>query len=79
MTPPTMDQLHRAILGALEAKTKTIIDEEAKNAAARVEERVRGSAGEIAAKVASWVDYSRNTQELRITVRLPERDGTLPQ
>lgn len=74
MTTPPIDKIHAAMLQALESETKRIVEEEAKAAAVRVEERVRGEAGRIAAKVASWVDYSRNLQELRITVRLPERD-----
>ena len=69
------DKLHRAILHALDAEVIRIVDEEAKKAAARVEERVRGEAGKIAAKVASYVTYEATREEIRITVRLPDRDN----
>jgi hypothetical protein len=71
--PTQQDALHRAILSAMKAETKRIVEEEAKAAATRVEERVRGLSGEIATRVASWVEYSQNRNELRITVKLPER------
>ena len=56
-------------------ETLRIVDEEAKNAAKRVEERVRGLAGEIATKVASYVSYEAMRNEIRITVALPERQN----
>lgn len=68
-----MDQLHRAILTKMDEETRRIVDDEAKNAANRVEERVRGLAGEIATKVASWVSYEAMRNEIRITVALPEQ------
>lgn len=74
MIKPPTDQLLAAVTSAMETATKRIVEEEAKSAAARVEERVRGMAGEIATKVASWVNYERCGNELRITVRLPDRD-----
>ena len=73
--PPPSDRLHKAILAALETETKKIVDEEAKKAAERVEERVRGQLGQIAAQVASYVNYDAiGSREIRITVRLPDRD-----
>jgi len=75
MNTPTTDQLHKAILHAMETETRRIVEEEAKNAAARVEERVRAQAGQIATKVASYVSYEAMRNEVRITVRLPERDN----
>jgi len=73
MSNPTLDQLHKAILAKMDEETRRIVDEEAKNAANRVEERVRGLAGEIATKVASWVRYEAARNEIRITVTFPER------
>ena len=75
MNTPNMDQLHKAILAKMDEETRRIVDEEAKNAAKRVEERVRGLAGEIATKVASWVSYEAMRNEIRITVALPERQN----
>lgn len=68
------DRLQKSIVQAMESETRRIVDEEAKNAATRVEERVRGLIGQIATKAASWVEYSTFGNELRITVRLPDRD-----
>lgn len=68
-----MDHLERAILNAMQEETNRIIEEESKNAAKRVEERVRGMAGEIATRVASWVSYESMRNELRITVSLPPK------
>jgi hypothetical protein len=70
-----MDRLHEAVLTALQSATAQIIDEEAKAAAIRVEERVRGLAGQIATKIASHVNYQADRHEVRITVRLPDRDN----
>jgi hypothetical protein len=75
MNTPTTDQLHKAILQGMDTETRRIVDEEAKNAATRVEERVRKLSGEIATKVASWVRYDAMRNEVRITVRLPDRDN----
>ena len=75
MNTQNMDQLHKAILAKMEEETRRIVDEEAKNAAKRVEERVRGLAGEIATRVASWVSYEAMRNEIRITVALPERQN----
>lgn len=75
MNTPNIDQLHKAILAKMDEETRRIVDEEAKNAAKRVEERVRGLAGEIATKVASWVSYEAMRNEIRITVALPERQN----
>lgn len=72
----TDDQLHQQILLAMNAEVKRIIEEEAQNAAKKVEERVRGMTGQIATKVASWVEYTIGARELRITVRFPDRDTT---
>lgn len=74
MNKPTMDTLHKAIVQAMDTETRKIVDEEAKNAAARVEERVRAMAGQIATKTASFVTMDRMNDELRIVVRLPDRD-----
>ena len=63
-----------AIKAAIESETRKIVDEEAKAAAARVEERVRGMIGSIATKVASHVSYERFQNNVVITVRLPDRD-----
>jgi superfamily I DNA and RNA helicase len=70
------DRLHQAILEKLKEETQNIVEEEAKEAAKRVEQRVRGLAGSIATKVASWVTYrpgfDNPRQEIVITVKLPE-------
>jgi hypothetical protein len=68
-------KLYEAISREMELATRRIVDEEAKNAAIRVEERVRGLAGEIATKVATFVTYEALRNEVRITVRLPDRDN----
>lgn len=72
----TIDSLHKAILQAMDTETRRIVDEEARDAAARVEKRVRAQAGHIATTVASWVNFDSFNNEVRITVRLPERDAT---
>jgi CO dehydrogenase/acetyl-CoA synthase alpha subunit len=66
-----IDSMHRAVLDALDKETKRIVEEEAQAAAARVVERVRGKTGEIAAKLASYVDYRQMQEGLIITVRFP--------
>lgn len=68
-----MDSLQRAILDVMESETRRIVDEEAKSAAERVEQRVRAMAGQIATRVASYVTFDAFQQELRITVQIPER------
>ena len=70
-----LQSLHKAILKAMSEETRRIVDEEAKNAAKRVEERVRAQAGQIATQVASFVMYERGMNEVRISVRLPDRDN----
>jgi hypothetical protein len=72
MKTTELDNLHQVVLHALEKETQRIVEEEAKNAAERVEERVRAQAGQIATKVASYVSYQPRFNELIITVKLPE-------
>lgn len=67
------DRLVKNIMVALENETRRIVEEEAKKAATRVEERVRAKAGEIATLVTSNVSFERFGPDLRITVHLPER------
>jgi hypothetical protein len=74
----TTEQLHKSIINAMQAETQRIVDEEARAAAVRVEERVRGMTGQIATRVASYVSYETGRNELRITVRIPDRDTTTP-
>lgn len=64
-------ELHKAILKALEVETNRIIEEEAKVAASRVEERIRGLVGQVATKVSSYVSYETMQSNLVITVKLP--------
>jgi hypothetical protein len=68
------DQFHQAILRAVKTETDRIVDEEAKAAATRVEERVRAAVGGIATRVATNVNFERFGPDIRITVRLPDRD-----
>lgn len=72
MTP--IDKLHAAIQQAMDTETRRIVDEEAKAAANRVEQRVRGMAGQIATRVATHVSFQHMGHETRIIVRLPDRD-----
>ena len=74
MKTQTLDDLYKVVLHAMEKETQRIVEEEAKNAAERVEERVRAQAGQIATKIASYVSYEQMRNELIITVRLPERE-----
>ena len=74
ITAQTADRLHKTILLAMEDETRRIVEDEAKTAAARVEERVRAMAGQIAMKIASYVTYYPGEREVRIVVRLPDRD-----
>lgn len=69
-----IDRLHRAILDAMESETKKIVEEEAQKAGIRVEERVRGMAGEIATQVSTWTSFSQRMQEVVITVKIPPRE-----
>lgn len=68
------DQFHQAILHAVKTETDRIVEEEAKNAAQRVEERVRAAVGSIATRVATNVNFERFGPDIRIMVRLPDRD-----
>ena len=68
------DRLQKAILAALETEMKQIVEEEAKKAGERVEERVRGMLGQIATRIATQVTFEAFASELRITVCLPECD-----
>lgn len=68
-------ELHKAILKAMEAETNRIIEEEAKVAASRVEERIRGLVGQVATKVSSYVNFETGRDRLIITVKLPEREA----
>jgi hypothetical protein len=74
MKTQTLDDLYKVVLHAMEKETQRIVEEEAKNAAERVEERVRAQAGQIATKVATYVSCQPRFNELIITVRLPERE-----
>jgi flagellar motility protein MotE (MotC chaperone) len=73
-----IDSMQRAVLDALEKETKRIVEEEAQAAAARVVERVKGMTGEIAAKLASYVDYRQMQEGLVITVRFPDQKSSSP-
>jgi D-ribose pyranose/furanose isomerase RbsD len=70
-----LEQLQRSLEASLRTEIAQIIEEESNAAAERVRERVRGKTGEIAAKVASWVDFQKMTNELRITVRTGDTNG----
>lgn len=72
ITKKQYDMLHEAIVNQLKERTKEIVKEEANYAAARVEERVRGLAGQIATQVSSWVNYQTLRNEIIITVKIPE-------
>lgn len=73
-TPSYSDRFRLSIMGVLEAETKKIVDEEAKKAGERVEERVRGMLGQIATRIATQVSFEGFGRELRITVQLPSAD-----
>jgi hypothetical protein len=72
--PHPSDRLHKAILVVLETETRQIVEEEAKKAGERVEERVRGMLGQIATSIATHVSFEAFGRELRITVQLPGSD-----
>lgn len=69
-------KLHLAVLKALEVETNRIVEEEANAAAARVRERIRLLAGQVATKVSSYVSYETMQGNLVITVKLPEANET---
>lgn len=73
MKTEKLDGLYQAVIYAMKKQTQRIVEEEAKNAAERVEERVRAQAGQIATKVASYVSYEPRFNELIITVKFPEK------
>lgn len=75
MIAPKPDNMQAAIAEAMQSRITAIVNEEAKAAAARVEERVRGITGEIAAKVAAWTEFQSFGSHLTITVRFPEKKG----
>ena len=66
------EDVHRAILDVMKKETERIVDEEAEAAAIRVRDRVRGMAGEIATRTATFVHFQRLDKELRITVEIPK-------
>ena len=72
MKTQTLDLIHQAVLHTLEKETQRIVEEEAVNAAERVQKRVRAQFGQIATQVASYVSYHQMQDELHITVRLPD-------
>lgn len=72
MNEPVERTVEKAIQYELGNQIKHIIDEEAKAAGKRVEERVRMMAGEIATKISQHVQFERFGPDLRITVRIPE-------
>ena len=68
-----VEDLHKAIDSSIRTEISKIIDDEAAKAAKRVEERVRGLTGQIAAKVVSHFSIERFGPDIRITVKLPEK------
>jgi dihydroneopterin aldolase len=69
----TSDALCQAIHRMMEQETARIIEVEAKAAAERVADRVRGMTGEIAARVSKMITYEHPLRnELVITVRIPD-------
>jgi hypothetical protein len=72
MTEPIPRTIEKAIQAELDNEVKHIIDDEAKAAGRRVEERVRMLAGEIATKITQHVQFERFGPDLRITVKIPE-------
>ncbi len=73
--PYRPDKMQAAIAEAMRLQIEAVVEEEAKAAAKRVEERVRGMTGQIAAKVASMVDYQEMQNRIIITVRFPEKEN----
>lgn len=68
-----MINIQKAIVDAMNERTQRIVEEEAAAAAERVKTRVRGLAGQVATTVCSFVTYEQVRNELRITVKLPEK------
>ena len=62
--------LVNAIQQATEASVKLIVEEEAKAAAARVVERVRGMAAEIVTKVFNHTSFEQFDRQLTIRIDL---------
>jgi hypothetical protein len=71
MNRPNSDTMAKAIITALEAETKRIVEEEAKAAGERTEQRVRAMAGQIATRVATMVSFEPGMQHITIKVHLP--------
>lgn len=65
-------RLVHAITSALKTSIESIVEEEAKKAAANVERRVREKTAQIAASVLERYSMERIGPDLRITVRLPK-------
>lgn len=76
MKPINENQLIAGIAEVLGRQIKEIADEEAKKAAAAVEERIRGKVGEIIARVSTYFTYERNGMDLVITVKFPKEKET---
>lgn len=66
-------EFQAGIAKAIEAEVRRIVEAEAKKAALEVENRVRAMIGQIAAKMVSELNFERFGQDLRITVRFPDR------
>lgn len=62
----------QVISNALKSQIERIVEEEAKEAAKRVEDRVRGSTGDIAARVLNHFSMEKYGSDIRITVHFPE-------
>lgn len=71
----TENRLMEAIVAAMESETKRIVEEEAKAASERAEQRVRAMAGQIATRVASMVSFEPGMNQIVIKVHIPERSG----
>ena len=69
MNNPPSPQIPALIQRAVEVETARILDEEIKGIAARVEKRVRGMTGQIAAQVLSNFSMESLGHSLRITVK----------
>lgn len=72
--PLEPDAMKVAIMQMLKERMTEIINEEAQLAAGRAEKRVRALCGEMATQLSSWVDFQTLRNELRITVRFPDKD-----
>ena len=74
MAAPSLSEpssLEGAIRKAIETRTRQVVEEEAKNAAERVESRVREEAGAIAIRVAQHVEMNYRGNLLTIHVHVP--------